>query len=86
MCPAGLALHHPAAPRLLQYATKGCPVLTGKPWSVEQMEAAIARGPHTSAMESEAIDQLTTEVSEKVASGQARLVEWESIKMTHRRN
>ena len=81
MCPAGLALHHPAAPRLLQYATKGCPVLTGKPWSVEQMEAAIARGPHTSAMESEAIDQLTTEVSEKVANGQARLVEWESIKM-----
>eukprot|EP00804_Cyclotella_cryptica_P001496 CCRYP_003718-RA/>CCRYP_003718-RA protein AED:0.00 eAED:0.00 QI:500/1/0.5/1/0/0/2/0/228 len=28
MCPAGLALHHPAAEKLLQYATKGCPVRT----------------------------------------------------------
>jgi hypothetical protein len=80
MCPAGLALHHPAASHLLQYAMEGCPVLTGKPWTQAQMEAAIKRGPHMSALEKEAIDQLHTEVQEKVRNGQARLVEWESLK------
>jgi hypothetical protein len=33
MCPRGLALHHPAAAKLLQYATGGCPTNTGKNWT-----------------------------------------------------
>jgi hypothetical protein len=49
MCPSNLALHHPAAAKLLQYATGGCPCKTGKPWTKKQMWAAIARGPHISA-------------------------------------
>ena len=35
MCPKGLALHHPAASKLLQYATGGCPVNAGAPWTLE---------------------------------------------------
>jgi hypothetical protein len=80
MCPSGLALRHPAASTLLQYATRGCPVLTGKPWTREAMQAAIDRGPHISALAPEAIDQLNLEVQEKVRCGQARLVKWEDIR------
>ena len=37
MCPAGLALHHPAAATLLEYATQGCPCKTGRPWTIQEM-------------------------------------------------
>jgi hypothetical protein len=50
MCPSGLALDHPAAQVLLDYAHGGCPVNTGAPWSREMMEAAIEKGPHVSAI------------------------------------
>jgi len=50
MCPAGLALHHPAAEMLLNWAEFGCPTQTGKPWSISEMDEAIARGPHQSAL------------------------------------
>lgn len=80
MCPSGLALRHPAAPALLRYATNGCPVKTGKPWTSDEMQAAIDRGPHKSALATEAIDQLQEEVLEKVKCGQARLVDWNDIK------
>ena len=80
MCPRGLALHHPAAGKLLQYAIKGCPSKTGKPWTVVEMQEAIDRGPHKSALVPEAIDQLAGEIEEKVRNGQCKVVEWDSIK------
>ena len=80
MCPSGLALRHPAASTLLEYATKGCPVQSGKPWTRAAMQAAIDRGPHVSARAPEAIDQLRAEVEEKVRCGQARLVDWNDIR------
>lgn len=80
MCPAGLALHHPAAQLLTQYATFGCPTQTGNPWSLHEMKAAIQRGPHASALVAEAAKQLWLEVEEKVKKGQARLVTWDDIK------
>ena len=49
MCPSNLALHHPAADTLLQYAAGGCPTNKGKNWTREQMQEAIDRGPHASA-------------------------------------
>ncbi len=79
MCPSGLALHHLASPILLKYAQKGCPVETGKPWSKQQILAAIARGPHISALVPEASAQLDREVNKKCAKGQARLVKWSDI-------
>jgi hypothetical protein len=80
MCPRNLALHHPAAAKLLQYATGGCPANTGRPWTRDEMQAAIDRGPHISAMDPDAIKQLATEVAEKVKKGQAKLVLWDDIK------
>lgn len=80
MCPRNLALHHPAAPLLVQYATCGCPVETGDPWSSAQMQWAIERGPHASALLPAAIAQMDIEVAEKVRAGQARLVKWNDIK------
>jgi hypothetical protein len=37
MCPSGRALHHPAAELLNQWATFGCPMHTGHPWTKEEM-------------------------------------------------
>ena len=80
MCPRGLALHHPASTTLLEYATLGCPVNTGSPWTCEQMQAAIYRGPHVSALVPEAMAQLDIEIEEKVINGQARIVKWNDIR------
>ena len=49
MCPNGLALQHPAAELLKDWATFGCPTHTGTPWSKEEMWEAVTRGPHSSA-------------------------------------
>lgn len=86
MCPSGLAMHHPAATTLLQYATGGCPTNTGDPWTKEQMQAAIDRGPHISALVPEAAHQLDMEVQDKVKKGQAKLVKWADIKHDPPRN
>lgn len=80
MSPANLALYHPAADLLLEYATKGCPTHTEKRWSIDKMEAAITRGPHPSAMQPDTLAQLRRETFEKVRKGQARIVSWDSIK------
>ena len=80
MCPMGLALHHPAAPLLKEWATYGCPTNTGRPWKREEMQEAIDRGPHRSALSEEAIAHFKAEVNEKIKVGQAKLVSWDSIK------
>ena len=80
MCPANLATYHPAANTLLEYATNGCPANTGIPWTRHLMQSAIDKGPHASALIPAAIAQLRQEVSEKVKSGQARIVKWDDIK------
>jgi hypothetical protein len=80
MVPRGLALSHPAAPLLEAYARLGCPTQTGKNWTIAQIQQAIDRGPHVSALEPEAIRQLHLEVAEKVKAGQARIVSWNAIR------
>ena len=80
MCPSGLALYHEAAETLLEYATGGCPVETGRDWTVEMMAAAIERGPHVSAMDPEAMKILAEEVAQKELKGQCRVIKWEDIK------
>ena len=80
MCPDGLALHHPAAELLNEWASYGCPTRTGRPWKTTEMQEAVDRGPHRSAMSADAIAHFGAEVAEKVKSGQAKLVAWESIK------
>ena len=80
MCPRGLALKHPAAALLKEWSIYGCPAMTGRDWTRAEMTAAIMRGPHESAMSPEAMEHFAKEVAEKVASGQARVVNWEDIK------
>ena len=48
MCPAGLALNHPAADLLVEYATVGCLTKTGGNWSMCNLKEAIEVGPHIS--------------------------------------
>ena len=44
------------------------------------MQAEVDRGPHWSALTDGAIAHFRNEVDEKVKSGQAKLVAWDSIK------
>ena len=44
------------------------------------MQAAVDWGPHRSAQSDEAIAHFKAEVDDKVKSGQAKLVSWDSIK------
>ena len=69
MCPSGKALVHTAADTLLEYATFGCPANTGKDWTLEEMQAAIDIGPHKSAMDPKAMEQLQEEVAQKELIG-----------------
>ncbi len=80
MCPSGLALHHPAAPLLKEWATYGCPASTGRPWTKDKMQEAIDQGPYRSALSKEALAHFKTEVNEKVKMGQAKVIAWDSIK------
>jgi hypothetical protein len=80
MCPSGMALLHPAANLLKEWATYGCPTNTGKQWTPDQMQAAVDRGPHWSALTDDAIARFRNDVDKKVKSGQAKLVAWDSIK------
>jgi len=80
MCPAGLALTHPAADTLLDWATFGCPTKTGQPWSRTEIDEAIARGPHRSALTPDAIAHFAEEAREKVRTNQARIIEWDAIR------
>ena len=79
MCPLGLARLHPAGDLLYEWSQLGCPTMTGRPWTIDELEAAIARGPHKSAMSPNAMAHFASEVDEKVKAGQAHTVLWDDI-------
>jgi len=58
-------LDHSAAPMLKEYASQGCPVDGGRYWTAEELEAAVKKGPHSSALEPDAIEQIQREAREK---------------------
>jgi hypothetical protein len=66
MCLSGLALHHPAADLLEEWATYGCPTKTGKAWTKSQMQEAVDQGPHHSALSDKAIAHFQAVVTKKV--------------------
>ena len=80
MCPSGLALHHPAAELLLDYATQGCPAKTGKQWSKQEVAEAVKHGNHSSAEVETARIQFRAEALEKQSLGQCVIVNWDDIK------
>ena len=61
VCPSGLAVHRPAYETLKRYATEVCPVKTGGNRNKEDINAAVMRGPHESALSEEAISHFTAE-------------------------
>ena len=75
--PRWRAVTHPAAPLLRTYARKGCPVDVGRDWTLEELEAAVARGPHSLSL---AIDQIQKEAREKERDGFAKIYLWEELK------
>ena len=60
------ALQHKAAPLIQSYATVGCPANCRPGWKREHIEAAILKGPHSSAMDPQALIALQNETAEKV--------------------
>jgi len=71
---------HPAYPTLLQYATDGCPIQCGEPWTCKHLEEAIQRCLHISATLPEAAAFLHEEAHEKVKLGHACIIHWDEIK------
>ena len=80
MVPRGRALHHPAGPLLRRYATQGCPVDCGRNWTVEEMAAAIDKGPHLSAANPGAAAQFREEALAKAEQGLCSIIKWATIK------
>ena len=74
MRPKGDALKHPAADTLLEYARSGCPVDCGRDWTMEELEAAIRRGPLASMKDPKAAQSCRDEALQKVKEGHCRLV------------
>ena len=68
------ALDHEAPEMPLDWAENGCPVDTGPDWSLEQIEEALKRGPHQSALQPAAIKFLIEEANEKVVNNYAKIV------------
>jgi len=83
MAPQGRALQHKAATILKDWEQFGCPTATGKDWTTAQIQAAINRGPHKSALEPDALKHFAAEVADKVSKRQARIVLWDDIKHNH---
>ncbi len=65
---------------LKDWATFGCPMKTGQPWSKSKIWEAVAWGPHRSALSLKAIAHFAAKAAKKVQTKQARLVQWDNIK------
>lgn len=65
---------------LKKQATVGCPVNTGRDWTYAELQAAVKKGPHSSALDPNAIAQFKLGIADKVTSGQAKVHLWSEIK------
>ena len=78
--PQGEALQHPFAKILLEYAKIGYPVDCGPDWSKERIEAAVQKGPSTTAKDPHAAMCCMEEAMQKVKEGHCKIVKWNDIK------
>ena len=79
MLPRKEALIHAAASLIASYAKDGCPANCGPDWTKEHIEAALLKGPHSSATEADALYALVAETIEKVANGYAKVIRYGDI-------
>jgi hypothetical protein len=77
--PLGVVLGHPFGKTLQKWRT-GVPVDCGKPWSQEAIQAAIARGPHKTALLPEAIPLVHEDIAHQVKAGFSEIINWDEIK------
>ena len=80
MWPRTYTTTHPAAALLTRYATRGCPVDCGTPWTPHHIIKALQHGPHNSAQGKLARQSLIVEAHNKVQNGHAKILRWGDIK------
>jgi hypothetical protein len=80
MQPQPLAAGHPFFPTLHQWGTEGVPVDCGPGWEWDAVLAAVARGPHLSAMDPENIPLVHEDVQYQVDAGFSKIVLWDDLK------
>ena len=80
MWPRTYSQHHPDAPLLSTYATKGYHMDCGKDWTYEHIAEALTMGAHKSARRADALSALHQETKEKGHNNFARTVRFEEIK------
>ena len=85
MDPAPWTRFHPFVATLEKWAT-GVPVECGTPWTPEAIAAAVARGPHTSALTPEARQLITDEVDYQVQAGFSEVLPWTTVRALQPQN
>jgi hypothetical protein len=80
MQPQAIAAGHPFFPTLHQWGTEGVPVDCGPDWEWDAVLAAVARGPHISAMDPENIPLVHEDVQYQVDAGFSKIVLWDDLK------
>jgi hypothetical protein len=55
---------------------EGIPVDCGNDWTLDQIDAAIAQGPHQSAMTPKSLKMITEDIAYQVRAGYAEIVAW----------
>jgi hypothetical protein len=84
MDPAPWMRFHPFFATLEQWST-GVPVACGAPWTAVALQAAITRGPHTSALTPDARQLITDEMDYQVAAGFSEIMPWSEVQALHLR-
>lgn len=79
MRPAAWMQFHPFV-KTLQEWEHGVPVDCGADWTAETLHAAVERGPHRSALSTEAMALIHEDVAYQVKAGFSRIVAWDDIK------
>jgi hypothetical protein len=79
MQPQPRAQGHPFFPTLNKWATKGVPVDCGLNWEWENVEQAVARGPHCGSMEKENIALVHEDIQYQVDAGFLRIMLWSEL-------
>jgi hypothetical protein len=75
MSPVACVNFHPFTKTLRNWE-EGVPGDCGEDWTLEQIKAAIAQGPHQSAMTPKSLKLITEDITYQVRAGYAKIVEW----------
>ena len=82
MEPAPWMRFHPFVATLEQWAS-GVSAVCGEPWSEAAIQAAIDRGPHTSALTPEARNLIDEEMEYQIQAGFSEMVLWSAIQHSY---